>query len=152
MLRRPSLFILFSSSVFFCGLIFSVATSSTSLPSCLEFRAGLPLRELIGLGNTISHLKEQLQIFNGAAEIPIWLNFICNLVVILLSIIIPFFLTVALRLSNEVYPRVRIDCRHALLGELEMVRPVVISLFRFRIGPDNSRLRLSHLLQNVFQC
>jgi len=92
------------------------------------------------LGDAIADREEHLQIFDGAAEIPIRFYDIARLVIVVLGVIVSDLLTVTRRLADEFDALIRIERRDALLGKVEMVRAVVEPLLRFRIGPDGAPL------------
>src|SRR5215510_4440326 len=116
------------------------ALSKRGFANRLEFVSGFPLGVLARLRDAIADREEHLQIFDGAAEIPIRFYDIGRLVVVVLGVVVANLLAVIRRLADEFDPLIRVERRHTLLGKVEVIRAVVEALFRFRVGADEAAL------------
>src|SRR5215831_3750594 len=111
----------------------------------LELRAGLPLRDCVRLRDADAHLEEHSRVVLRAREIPAGLHLVARLVVVVLSVLVALLHAVVAGLADEVDAGVRVERRHTLFSELEMIGAIVESFFGLRVRPHRSMLCLQHL-------
>src|SRR4051812_2160306 len=117
----------------------------------LELVPRLPLRQLVGIRHAVADGKEQLRVFDGAAQIPVRLHLVRRGVVVVLGVFVALLLSPVRGLADEVDTGVGVERGHSLLGEIEMVRPVVEALLGFRIRRQRAPLFLRRLAQVVVE-
>src|SRR3954462_7015730 len=103
------------------------------LPLCPELVTRLPFGERLGLSHTVSHSEKHLEVFPGAAQIPLRSNDIARLGVVARVVFAAGALTQVRRLADVVDPLVGIEGRNSLLREAEVVRTIVETFFRLRV-------------------
>src|SRR4051812_41540808 len=83
----------------------------------LELVAGLPVRHLVGLRDTLADGEQHAQVLARAVQIPAWQHDVERRVVPLLVPLLSHLLGVFLRLADEVHAAVRVERGNALLRE-----------------------------------
>ena len=86
----------------------------------LELVARLPVGILGRLRDTVANGEKHLQVFDGAAQVPIGLNHVARLVVVVLGVVVSHLLAVLFRgLADEVRSFIRIERGDTLFGEVK---------------------------------
>src|SRR6185503_6950063 len=79
------------------------------------------------------------------------LHLVGEIVVVATGVFLALLDAVIRGLAGELDARVRIERRHALLGELEMVRPVIETLLRLGVRAYDTTLRREHARYHVIE-
>src|SRR5690242_12788968 len=105
-----------------------------AVPPRLELVAGLPGGPGVGVRHANPGREQHPEIVHRPAQVPVGLHLVADVVVVVIGVLVPLGLAVAVWLPDVVDPAVEEERGHPLLGELEMVGPVVEPLLRFGIG------------------
>ena len=118
---------------------FTVIESRFALNSVPGFHCGIA-RGRDGMAD----LEERLHVLHTAAEVPVGLHLVRRLVIVVVRVLVALLHAVTVRFPDVVDARIGVERRHALLGELEMVRAVVEPLLRLGVGTHGAILCPEH--------
>ena len=126
------------------------ASCPRSSPCRLEhgLAAGAELAVRLPLGEAISLAPRgmptsRMTLASSAAplKVPVGLHLVADLVIVLLGVLVLLLLGVVGRLVDVIPPRLGIERRDTLLGELEVVGAVVVALLGLGVGTDRAAPR-----------
>src|SRR5690348_3136892 len=129
----------------------SLATRKARVALRLELRPWLPLREGVGLRDDIADSEESAHVLHTAREIPVRLHLVRRLVVVARGILVAFFHAIAARLADEIDAGIGVERRNALFRKLEMIRPVVETLFGLSVGTHRATVRFQNAREIIVE-
>src|SRR5690606_26832430 len=91
------------------------------LPLRAELRARLPLGPRGIRRDAVADREQELEVLHRAGEVPVRLHLVTRLVVVVRGVLVTLLLAVLRRLADVFDAVVRVERRHALLRELEVV-------------------------------
>src|SRR5690606_25704307 len=117
----------------------------------LELVSRIPTRHVVVVRDDQPGQETETGVLDHAVEAPVRRQLVARPVVMLLVVLVDARPAPALGPADELASRAEVECRHADLREIELIRSVVVALIDVRIGLDDASLVLGDLRRDVVQ-